>query len=460
MNFAAADAIVKAMLYEGYVLYPYRPTSIKNQRRWTFGGVYPPGCSAAGSAYMETQCLVTGGANTRLVAHLRFLHPQARQICCLARRLDAWPLEGEPPLRPVASLQCGGRSYFTWDESRECEVRVPAATLRELTLGAAPLRFRVEPQRMVEPIKAANGLIEGAIVRSQAPIQGRVTIAANRVADGAYRIVIRVENTTPRAASLLAEQNAARLSAFMSTHLILGIEGGEFVSLIDPPPRLAEAASTCTNQSAWPVLVGEEGSHDTVLCSPIILYDHPRIASQSPGDLFDGTEIDEVLTLRILTMTDAEKREMAATDERARELLARTERLTEEQLLQLHGVMRSPHSDSGDSEDSGDSAVSPDPAARRPISVERVGIALCKDGGVALRVGAHVKLNPKSGGDVFDLVLAGQTGVIEAIEFDFDDRVHVAVTVNSDPGQDLGRQRLPGHRFFFSPDEIECLPHE
>ena len=216
-------------------------------------------------------------------------------------------------------------------------------------------------------------------------------------------------------------RDAAQLAAFLSTHVILGVEDGAFVSLIDPPEPLAQAARRCVNQSAWPVLVGNPGERDTLLCSPIILYDHPQIAPESPGDLYDGTEIDEILTLRILSMTAAEKQEMAATDERARALLVRTESLSQQQLLRLHGVMRSP----------------PD--------------------ALALRVGDQVRLRPRSGGDVLDIALAGQVALIEAIEVDFENRVHVAVTLNDDPGRDLGRDRMPGHRFFFSPEEIESL---
>jgi hypothetical protein len=99
--------------------------------------------------------------------------------------------------------------------------------------------------------------------------------------------------------------------------------------------------AACTNASLWPVLVGGDGQRDTLLASPIILYDYPQIAPESPGDLFDGTEIDEILTLRILTMTDAEKAEMRQTDERARALLERTEALSAEALMGLHGTMRS-----------------------------------------------------------------------------------------------------------------------
>jgi hydrogenase maturation protease len=88
------------------------------------------------------------------------------------------------------------------------------------------------------------------------------------------------------------------------------------------------------------VLVGEEGDHELMLSSPIILYDYPQIAQESAGDLFDGTEIDEILTLRIMSLTDEEKREMRGADVLARQLLERTESLSPEQMMSLHGVMK------------------------------------------------------------------------------------------------------------------------
>ena len=112
--------------------------------------------------------------------------------------------------------------------------------------------------------------------------------------------------------------------------------------MIDPPEELKEVVASCQNVGCWPVLVSETGGRDTMLASPIILYDYPEVAGESPGDLFDATEIDEILTLRILTMTDAEKREMVETDARAKELLERTEALTGDDLMRLHGVIRRP----------------------------------------------------------------------------------------------------------------------
>jgi hydrogenase maturation protease len=131
------------------------------------------------------------------------------------------------------------------------------------------------------------------------------------------------------------------LRALASTHTILEVQDGEFVSLLDPPACWREAATACRNVGAWPVLVGDERQKDRMLAAPIILYDYPRVAPESPGDFYDGTEIDEMLTLRVLTLTDEEKRAMAGVDERASALLARTEALARGQLLGLHGALRS-----------------------------------------------------------------------------------------------------------------------
>jgi hydrogenase maturation protease len=155
------------------------------------------------------------------------------------------------------------------------------------------------------------------------------------------------------------------------------------------------------------------------LSAPIILYDYPRIAPESPGDLFDATEIDEILTLRILTLTEAEKDEMRRSGERERRLLERAESLTPDQLLNLHGTMR--------------------------------------DVRCGLKRGDRVRLKPKPGGDVFDIVLANRVAIVESVEEDFDNRTHVAVVIEDDPGKDLGAMRQPGHRFFFSADEVELI---
>ncbi len=455
MNFAAADEVVRAVLYEGYVLYPYRPSSIKNRQRWTFGGIYPGSFPSAGPAQIETQGLVEGTGETKIETRVRFLQPIARQIFQLPKPLPALSDDAEAGCRPVQSMSLDGHSYHAWEEAVEREVVLATAVLHELANEPLRLHFAFAAEQEREAIVGPDGLVHGVIVRRRAAIEGAVTLkadAADPAASDAWRLTACVDNLTAAPPLVGTGSEAAALRGFMSTHIVLGVEGGAFVSLIDPPLHRAKAAQTCLNRSAWPVLVGPEGATDTLLCSPIILYDHPKIAPESVGDLFDGTEIDEILTLRILTMTDAEKAEMAGNDERARALLARTEALSEEQMQRLHGVMRSPRLP-------GDELPRPpsaDLAARSPAP----RLAMLNDSGLALRVGDRVRLCPRAGADIMDLALAGQAATIEGIEVDFDQRVHVAVTIDADPGRDLGMERLPGHRFFFAPDEIEACPVE
>ena len=123
----------------------------------------------------------------------------------------------------------------------------------------------------------------------------------------------------------------------MSAHFVLQVRDGVFVSLTDPPPELAAEAASCENLGLWPVLVEDER---TMLASPIILYDFPRIAPESPGLQFDSGEIDQLLILNILAMTDEEKAEMRASDPRAAEIIDRSEALTPEELMRLHGSIR------------------------------------------------------------------------------------------------------------------------
>jgi len=85
-------------------------------------------------------------------------------------------------------------------------------------------------------------------------------------------------------------------------------------------------------------------------------------------------------------------------------------------------------------------------------TVESVSVS-----GVEVKTGMRVRLRPRAGGDIFDLALAGQVAIVESIEQDYEGRNHLAVVLEDDPGRDLGMLRQPGHRFFFSPEEVEPL---
>jgi hydrogenase maturation protease len=344
MNRALVDRIADAVLYEGYILYPYRP-SLKNRQRWTFGGLYPEAwCRAQGAGAdapsNQTECLIAGGPTTTFEAVVRFLHLTARLVGEYDPPLTEWPGGAASPGRPVETLRVGAHLYHTWQEAEECEVDLGGVTLGERSARPRSVPFSFAGGRRSEPVRNEAGEIVGALVREQEAVEGTVEAAAVRIAEGLFRVTLRVVNRTPLEGAEHRSRDEALLRTLVSAHAILAVGHGEFVSLLDPPDCWREEAAACRNVGVWPVLVGDEGQRDTMLSSPIILYDYPQVAPESPGDFFDGTEIDEMLTLRILTLTDEEKRAMAAVDGRAAELLARTEALAREQLLGLHGTVR------------------------------------------------------------------------------------------------------------------------
>jgi len=335
----AVRKIADAVLYEGYLLYPYRTSSVKNQQRWTFGALYPRALAdrCAGRSQFVSQFLIES--------------------------------TGEPELDVLVRFR-------------------DAAEAREVGIG----RFA----------------FEGGDGRS---VEGAVDLQLARISPSLFKATLSVTNTA---------SNDDQHSVLEAAHAILEIKHGVFVSLTDPPPEFCDEAAGCRNDGVWPVLTGEPGSRTCLLISPIILYDYPQIAPESAGDLFDGTEIDEILSLRILTLTDGEKIEIRGGDERARALLHRTESLSRQDWLRLHGARRDPN-----------------PLFKR---------------------GDRVRLRPRKRADIFDLALAGQIAEIDSIETDFEGRMHLAVVIENDPGKDLGVMRQPGHRFFFSPEEVEAIP--
>jgi hypothetical protein len=371
MSFAEAEAIADAILYEGYMLYPYRRSALKNRAGWTFGVIAPRAEGRPPSA-LRFECLVVDGPATEITATLRFLVP-----------LSAGDQQATPR-----------------------EVSLPLTRLAEVRAGPVVMPFTFES--------------------ADAHVTGQLELAALDVAAGVKKLAITVTNTTPAP----AQSERGQWRSMVSTHVLLALRDGEFVSLRDPAPSLAAAADACHQEGLWPILVGERGRRDLLIGSPIILEDYPEIAPESPSSLFDGTEIDEILTLRILTLAQDERDEIAAGDPLVSALLSRTDALGISQLAQLHGTMRT---------------------ARRESEVPRT---LCV-GGRDLGAGDRVRLRPTRRSDVMDIALSGQLATILSVEQDVDDRSYFAVTVDVDPGQDLGALGKPGHRFFFGPDEVE-----
>jgi hypothetical protein len=306
--------IADAVLYEGYVLWPYRRSALKNQRRWTFGGVHPRAHSERHPDdpwFQRTECLVAHDGPPDIDVRVRFLHVVRRDV---AR-------DAGGALVDVDELTVAGRRHLAWDEAVEREIGAP---------GVVSVAAAAEEETRLDE----DGTRAGALIRRWERQTGSVGVYVVAVADGLWRVTVVVANTTPFAGP---DRAAALRRTFCSTHAVLRTETGRFVSLTDPPAALTGVAAACRNEGVWPVLVGDDR---TVLSSPIILEDHPRIAPESPGDLFDGGEIDQLLILSILGLSDAEKAEMRDSDPRAAEILARCEALEPEQLMRLHGMVR------------------------------------------------------------------------------------------------------------------------
>lgn len=342
MNTKPIDAIANAVLYEGYMLYPYRPSSVKNRQRFNFGVLYPKSYSektGSDPCSLQTELLVEAVATTALEVRVRFLKMVERAVQKVT--------EPTPEFSQHApQIDFGLKAPAAWQEAIECDVPVPLAQLG--ALEAAPLHwtFAFPAKEESEPVRDAAGRLAEMVVRKQESLYGTVEVEATRVADGLFKVCVRVKNQTPfkdAASEDLASasnRDHALMKSLVSAHVRFGVTDGYFVSLLEPPGNLSDLAASCQNVGAFPVLVGASGERDTMLASPIILYDYPQIAPESPGDLFDGTEIDEILALRIMTMTDDEKSEMRNSDERARKILKRTETLPMEHLMKLHGTLR------------------------------------------------------------------------------------------------------------------------
>jgi hypothetical protein len=433
-----ARTIADAVLYEGYLLYPYRASSSKNQSRWQFGVLGPTGAAEAAFAEDDTlsaQFLVDGDATITVV--VRFLHLQHRSV---EKSI------GDGRFESVDQLQSGTQSWLTWDEAVE----------QELTFG--PLAVVGPEQRWNLPVVAsATEHIEqvdgGRLIRSRREVRGTLTLSAERDG-GVSRVTAVMRNTTAvpyeSAADTASAKGDAIAASMIGTHLIVEASGGAFVSLLDPPYAAAAAVSRCEQYRCFPVLAGPPGDHALLLISPIILYDHPEVAEQSEGAFYDSTEIDEILTLRVMTMTDDEKAQARATDPLAAELIDRCDAMSPEAMQRLHGVLREPHA--GLIPEVPDGVDWWDPIADNAV---RPDIDAVLVDGVRVARGSKVRLRPTRRADAQDIFFAGKVATVTSVHETVDGDQQVGVTVDDDPAADL--HDWYGRYLYFAPDEIEPL---
>ena len=321
MNLDPVRKIADAVLYEGYILYPYRASSQKNQSRWQFGVVMAPGYAAADpseTSFTRAECVLEHSGQPSVRVLLRFLQVQRRTS--------------------------GGQS---WDEAVEREVEAAA--------DAAALFGDGDGVTWEFTVEGGEDRDED-VVRRREPLAGAVTVRAAEVPGPwrALKLQVKIENRTGLG-SVPQRREDALPTSLVAAHTIITAEGGKFLSMTDPPEWAAPAVAGCRNEGGWPVLADPDDQ--VMLSSPIILYDHPELAAESPGELYDGTEIDEILTLRTMALSDDEKAEARATDPRAAALLDRVDSMDPQVLARLHGTLRWP-------------GGSPRPAAEPPVLTE------------------------------------------------------------------------------------------
>jgi hypothetical protein len=473
-HLAHARQVADAVLYEGYLLYPYHQAAPKNQVRFQFGVLMPPGYAQVDPhepAAQQTECLLECPDNAQVRVLARFLQLQDRCVQSFS------PDTGE--LEDVGALYVDGTEYTSWSDAAEREQRA-TVTVADLLAGDEDLEFHIGPGELAEDINDQAGRQAGRLVRSWSALDGAIRLHAERVAGPyqALRLRLRLENTsTPRAQFAVREDGLRH--AMIAAHLLIAVPGGRFLSMTDPPEWAAAEVSACENIGTWPVLAGPPDCRDLLLSSPVILYDHPEIAAESAGQLFDSTEIDEILTLRTLALTDAEKRAARATDSRVAEMMDRLDDLPPEMLERLHGAIRYLREAPAGARLAADAAVSNgagavangaaadpepmitdrpkvpwwDPGSDSTVSPETDHVLV--DG---VRVARHSRVVMRPGtrrADAQDLFLAGREAIVEAVLHDVDGQVHLAVLPVDDPASDLQRQH--GRFLYFAPDEVEPL---
>jgi hypothetical protein len=428
--------IADAVLYEGYLLYPYRANSRKNQTRWQFGVLGPPRAEERGIGEDDTMSaqVLLDRDTAALSVVVRFLQLQRR---------TAERDSGDGLFEPVDQLTAGARTWLTWDEAVE----------RELSFGPFQVADLASSQTI--SLSAAGGVdIEpvdgGRLVRSRRELNGELTLAAE-CDDGLMRISFGVRNT----GAPLGDKDDAIATSLIATHLIAEAVDGEFVSLLDPPPVAVDAVARCQQHRCFPVLAGPPGERDLILISPIILYDHPEIAEQSEGALYDSTEIDEILTLRVMTMIAEDKAQARATDPLAAQIIDCCDSMSPEAILNLRGVLRNPHAmDARPSliPEIPDGVDWWDPLADTAVQPDIDAVLV---NGVRVTRGSRVRLHPSRRADAQDIFFSGKTARVTSVHEDVDGNQHVAVVVDEDPAADL--HDWYGRYLYFAPDEVEPL---
>jgi hypothetical protein len=369
--------LVDSLLWEGYALYPYTPGAAKNSTPTPFGIVYPPVYAATLSStfdHLELRCVLEAPPDAVLRAEVRFLAADGTRHQAQSRIVE------------LAGAMAGG-----------------------LTAGGASKQVSVVCGEGDPPLTVA------------------LSLGTRSLPDGGYEVALRVENRTVVSSGL--DRAGALTRSLLSTHPILRVAGGRFVSALERP---------CGSVNTFPVLAGD--ADEVVVGAAIVLPDHPQIAPESRGGLFDSTEIEEALLLHVQALSDGERQEIERQDPAVREMIARAASATPAEIVALHGrvTLRDPETNEPPTEPPG-------------LTDPRAGETQVDVDGTTFRQGAKVTIRPGPDADIQARMLDGRTATIERIFTDYDGKTHLGVTIDDDPGQELMRE-TGRYLFFFAPE--------
>lgn len=260
---------------------------------------------------------------------------------------------------------------------------------------------------------------------------GRCTLRSEFAGDGPVAVRCCVHNVSHVEPGL--SRGEALRHSLLSTQILVRISDGRFLSPL-------EAGGSSTN--TYPVLTGQ--ADEVVLGTTIVLPDHPQMAPESRGNLFDSTEIEEALLLHVQALSDEERAEIERADPAVREMVARAAAATPEDIMALHGrvTVRDPLTLEPPVEPPG----LPDPTAGEPEATVD-GVRFVRGGRVVLRPGPEADFHAR--------LLEGRSATVERIMVELDGRVHLGVTIDDDPGQDLLRET--GRFLYFFAPEVEVI---
>lgn len=450
-RFAAARGVADLVCYEGYILYPYHAADGKNRggTRFQWGVLVPPSwgqVDPSERSSLRSELVVDPGSGPLAAVRVRFLQLQRRTV-------EVADADAPGGFRATATLEVGSRRWVEWDEAVEREVDLGIVPVLPLARASRQVAFDFPAVGEVEVVTdpRGGGRAAGRVIRTIESVSGVARIAA-RWADGPgilVKLTIEVDNTTswsPEGAS----REDAMLRSLISVHALATVHDAAFCSALDPPEGAESAVAGCQSVGSYPVLLGPAGATDLMLAAPIILYDYPAIAPESEGDFHDACEIDELLALRVLTLTDDEKAEARATDPRARAIIDRCDNMAGDSWGKLHGALREVRMGEADADP--EPPLGADPVADSAFDpwTDTVDVR-----GAVVGKGSRVRLQPSLQADLHDMFLGGREATVAGVFHDVDGGVHVAVTVDQDPAAEM--YEAQGRFYYFHPDEVEPI---